>query len=545
MSNRRVHVVNMIPKSMSGETNQDSEPQLTINPENHRMMVGTAFTPDPGGGPLGPVFASFDGGNTWTLDLIVPGGEPNDQSVRFGSGSALYAGVLRGDHFLRMNVLRSAPYSGSTAMQTVVQRDTIDQPYVAATHSHGRDRVFVGNNDASSGPYRGSVEHSADARNAPPPAGFSQNVIDPRLTIRDSPSIRPAPHHDGTVYVAYFSWRTGGPVHADIVVARDDHFGTGAAPFTDLTDPNDGLAGFRVALSVPIPWFFYVANERLGSCLSIAVHPENSDIVYLAWGDGSYPGSQQTLHVRRSLDRGVTWSGDLFTAPNATNASLAITRNGKVGFLYQQAVTSGAAQRWETHVQITRNGWATPAEDIVLANTPVDNATYTYDPYIGDYADLQAVGNEFHGIFCAHNVPDMGNFPHGVHYQRNADFAANQLLDVNGITPVANSIDPFYAHIWWHEEEEEEEECCPEGVGRLIVRGLRYERLEIDELELESCCCCDEEHRHDEHSHRFRRGHMVRRLGERLEHLGKHLLHEAHEHEHHENEHEHHKHHKH
>ena len=52
MSNRRVHVVNMIPKSMSGETNQDSEPQLTINPENHRMMVGTAFTPDPGGGPL-------------------------------------------------------------------------------------------------------------------------------------------------------------------------------------------------------------------------------------------------------------------------------------------------------------------------------------------------------------------------------------------------------------------------------------------------------------------------------------------------------------
>jgi hypothetical protein len=485
MSERRIRVVNMIPKSLSGETNQDSEPQLTVNPEDHRMMIGTAFTPDPGGGPLGPVYASFDGGNTWTLDLIVPGGEPNDQSVRFGSGSALYAGVLRGDVFLRMNVLRSAPYSGSTAMQTLVQRDSIDQPYVAATHSHGRDRVFVGNNDASSGSYHGSVEHSKDARNAAPPAGFSQTVIDPRLTIRDSPSIRPAPHRDGTVYVAYFSWRTSGPVTADVVVARDDHFGAGLNPFTDLIDTGDSKAGVRVALSVPIPWFFFVANERLGSCLSIAVEPENSDVVYLAWGDGSSPGSQQTLHVRRSTDRGATWSGDLFSATNATNAALAITTNRKVGFLYQQAVTSGGAQRWETHVQVTHDAWATPAEDIILANTPVDNATYIYDPYIGDYADLQALGQEFYGIFSAHNFPDQGNFPHGVHYQRNANFGTNTLLDVNGITVVNPSIDPFFFHIHWHKPEEKKEDHRHEENKRMILRGFKYERVEIDEIELE------------------------------------------------------------
>ena len=180
MSNPHIRVVNMIPKSLSGETNQDSEPQLTVNPEDHRMMIGTAFTPDPGAGPLGPVYASFDGGNTWTLDLIVPGGEPNDQSVRFGSGSALYAGVLRGDVFLRMNVLRSAPYSGAAAMQTIVQRDTIDQPYVATTHSHGKDRVFVGNNDASSGPYR-------DRSSIPPTRVTVRRRRDSarRLSIRD------------------------------------------------------------------------------------------------------------------------------------------------------------------------------------------------------------------------------------------------------------------------------------------------------------------------------------------------------------------------
>ncbi len=517
MSELRVRVVNMIPKSLSGETNQDSEPQLTVNPEDHRMMIGTAFTPDPGGGPLGPVYASFDGGNTWTLDLIVPGGEPNDQSVRFGSGSALYAGVLRGDVFLRMNVLRSAPYSGSTAMQTVVQRDTIDQPYVATTHSHGKDRVFVGNNDASSGPYRGSVEHSADARNAPPPAGFSQTVIDPRLTIRDSPSNRPAPHPDGTVYHAYFSWRTGGPVTADVVVARDDHFATGATPYSDLIDTGDLKPGVRVALSVPIPWFFYVANERLGSSLSIAVDPKNSHVVYLAWGDGSYPGSAQTLHVRRSTDRGATWSGDLFSVTNATNPALAITTNGKVGLLYQRVVTSGGAQRWESHVQVTHDAWGTPAEDIILANTPVDNATYVYDPYIGDYADLQAVGEEFYGIFSAHNFPDKGNFPHGVHYQRNANFATNQLFDLSGITTVAPSIDPFFCHILWHEERERKEEHHGEKGERVILRGLKYERLEIDEIELRLG--------HENHG-----ADLLLRVGERIEDLGRRLIGEAHEH---------------
>ena len=71
---RQVRVVNMIPRSMSGETNQDSEPQLTVDPDNPRTIVGTTFTPDPGGGPQGPVFASFDGGRIWTLDLVILGG---------------------------------------------------------------------------------------------------------------------------------------------------------------------------------------------------------------------------------------------------------------------------------------------------------------------------------------------------------------------------------------------------------------------------------------------------------------------------------------
>ena len=45
-----VFVINMIPRSLSGETSQDSEPHLTVNPSNRKQIVGTAFTPDPPAG---------------------------------------------------------------------------------------------------------------------------------------------------------------------------------------------------------------------------------------------------------------------------------------------------------------------------------------------------------------------------------------------------------------------------------------------------------------------------------------------------------------
>ncbi|HUA84179.1 MAG TPA: hypothetical protein VMB85_10000 [Bryobacteraceae bacterium] len=539
MAKARVVLVNMIPKSLSGEINQDSEPQITVDPENPRTILGTAFTPDPGGGPDGPIYASADGGRTWTLDLVIPGEAfvPSigqvlptfDQSIRFGSGSALYGGILR-TNTNTMNLLRSAPYSPTGVMNVVVSRGSIDQPYVDVCHAEGKDRVFVGNNDDSSGPYRGSVEHSPDARNAPAPAGFSQTALDPRVPfIRELPPIRCAAHRDGTVYAAYIPMRQFVPnTLCDVVVARDDNFGTGATPFTALTDPIDTLPGLRVRKSVPFPWtspFTYLGLERIGSNLSITVDPRDSRVVYLVWGEGPLPGSAQTLRVRRSTDRGATWSGDLLLVPNAVNPALAMTEHGKVGFLYQQLVTSGGAQRWQTHVQVTQDGWATPADDFLLANTPEDPATYPlWDPHLGDYADLQAHGDEFYGIFSTNNYPDLANFPHGVHYQRNADFAGKQLYDVSGITPVKISIDPFFVHISWQEEHEERKEHREQGRERVLIKGIRHERWEIDEIEIEAG---------EWGPGAQEAGALLARIGERLEHLGDHMLEEEHHHKHH------------
>src|SRR5580704_13440948 len=67
------NVVDLIPASLSGETNQDSEPFLAVQTANPQVMVASAFTPNPisntGNAPL---YVSEDAGNTWVLNAITP-----------------------------------------------------------------------------------------------------------------------------------------------------------------------------------------------------------------------------------------------------------------------------------------------------------------------------------------------------------------------------------------------------------------------------------------------------------------------------------------
>src|SRR5215212_9737395 len=104
-----IRVVDIIPQSRSNETNFDSEPSITVNPANPLQIVISAFTPDTGT-PVttGPYFFSVDGGQTWALNSVIPGGTSTfgttDISPRFGSSSGvLYAGILRGDSTYRLN----------------------------------------------------------------------------------------------------------------------------------------------------------------------------------------------------------------------------------------------------------------------------------------------------------------------------------------------------------------------------------------------------------------------------------------------------------
>jgi hypothetical protein len=501
----QITVVNMIPNAQSGETNQDSEPNLGVDPANPARIVGSAFTPSTGFCPsnLAPVFASTDGGSTWVLSCIVPsdagGSGTSDITVRFaGSSGTLYAGILRRPGAFLMNVLRTSAILGPAAMTVLANRRPVDQPYVQATTIAGNDRVYVGDNSCcppAAGGRTAAIDQSLDA-GIPAPT-FTTPSIDVRATAgQDGPPIRPALHPDGTVYAAFYHWtaRTGNfspnaTITADVVVVRDDAGGAGATPYTALVDSGDGLAGMRVVQGRTVPWANTVqpgfGQERfVGSNLSLAVDPRSSATVYVAWAD-RVGTSDYTLHVRRSLDRGVTWSNDLRTITNATNPALAINGDGTVGFLYQQVVrfVTGPAiiRRWVTHLERTDDG-VTTVQDAVLANVPADTPAASFLPYIGDYVHLLAVGRDFYGIFSANNTPDLANFPSGVTYQRNANFATRTLLGTNNQTPVNVSIDPFFFKVEAERKASFQYAAkfvCGKGDGRVVAPGVYFTAINV------------------------------------------------------------------
>jgi hypothetical protein len=454
----QITVVNLVPQSRSDETNQDSEPSIAVNPGNPLELVVTAFTPPDSGVTQSPLYHSTDGGTTWQLKFDVPFGEqagaaldtPRDQSVGF-AGSELFGAILRLDNG-DLSVFRTDNVDAGT-VSTFDARPQIDQPWVEARQvsggtDDGRLRLYVGYNDDGTGLGAASatIDVCLDGLAATPvftPVRLEHRSIGSGL--RNGYAIRPVAHADGTVYAVLERWTAGAFGHqitTDIVVVRDDSWGSGAQPFTALSDPGDNQPGRLVATGVVINDGGTLGQERLNNDLAIAVDPSNSDIVYVAWSDDAGPA--YTLRVRRSVNRGIDWSADLLTVPNATMASLAINSGGQAALMCQ--VVNG--DRWETHLQRTTDATGLSWSDLVLANTPTAVPQAAFQPYLGDFARIVAAGPAFYGVFAASNTPDPANFPNGVQFQRNHSTSAPfQLLGNDGKTTVAPSIDPFFFRV--------------------------------------------------------------------------------------------------
>jgi len=447
----QVLVVNMIPKSLSGEAEQDSEPSIAVDPQNSQHIIATAFTPDPMGTGFAPIFVSSNGGHTWALRSTVPSQNiTGDISVGFGGGGRLYGGILKVPGGLLLNLLRSTNPFGTTPMTVLKNRSDVDQPFVRAQRLGTRDRVYVGNNDLAVANGRtATIDMSLNGAATPPQ--FKKVRIERRDTGsagQNGPQVRPAVHPDGTVYAAFYGWRSFSAsqrVTSDVVVVRDDDGGAGAQPFTALADSTDGLPGRLAAKNIAFVWDARLGNQRIGGDIAIAVDPANSRTVYLAWA--ALEASVYTLHVRRSTDAGVSWSpNDLRTKAAATNPALAVNAEGVVAFLYQQVIGTGASRRWVTTIERSANGGQTWQSNVV-ANVPATTPAPQFQPYIGDYVGMTSVGTDFYGIFSANNSPDLTRFPSGVVYQRNHDFQTRRLFDVDATTQVAVSIDPFFFRI--------------------------------------------------------------------------------------------------
>jgi hypothetical protein len=483
-----VTVVDIIPQANSPEANDDSEPNIAVNPANPSQIAASAFTPDSSGATnLVPIFLSNDGGQNWTESSILSVAANNncpatcDVTLRFGGSShTLYIGWLDGlipvvgSPSIEYNVGRTSPFPGPatvTVLENIAESTSFrDQPYVQATTviadpsgGAGNDRLYVGSNDATVAPKSATIDQSMDVATAAPPAGLSAVRPELRTDCFDGPPIRPAMHPDGTVYAVFDRWTTctGTSAVADVILVRDDNWGRNSPPYSAISDPSDTTAGVKVAAGISIPYnsttgYADLGTERVGPLLSIAADPRNSRIVYVAWGAGT-GAANYTLTVARSGSGGASGSWTTVkTVSGATNPALAITVRGKLGFLYQRLVSpgtcngkGGATACWETHLETSDDFGSTWPTNLTLANLPDLQATGLI-PSIGDYDHLLAIGKDFYGIFSGYNAfasPSTTNFPQGISFQRFNDGAGKYFTNAAKTTAVGNSVDPFFFHV--------------------------------------------------------------------------------------------------
>ena len=457
----QVRVVNMIPNDMSDETRHNSEPYLAVNPANPRILAASVFMATPAGSPNGPLLVSFDGGSTWLWRNIIPSSpgaffNTGDITLRFNTtGTALYAGILRVGPPGGLQIITTTDMTLNTPMTPINTPRPTDQPYINARTvvggvDSGKDRLWVGNNDAAANPASATVDQSLDAAIATPT--FSQIRIDADTPVgRDNYQVRTVSSADGHVYAAFYRRKgsIAGGYNADVVVVRDDNWGQTMPPLRNLVDTVTTVPGENVVASTRVSDTFgsspALGNDWWGGDLYLTVDPSASSRVYISYSD-SLAGSPRTIHLRRSTTSGQTWDPDLLTIPSAKNAAIAINSQGKIAYLYQQLTGTSPNTHWQTHLRRSATGavW----DDVTLADFPAEGpGAPTGSRIIGDYLNMVAVGKDFYGVFTSDNDLVNASFPAGVTWLRNKtpDGAASpHFLGNDGVTTVAPSIDPFF-----------------------------------------------------------------------------------------------------
>jgi hypothetical protein len=447
---QKVQVVNMVSKSRSNETGNDSEPTLSVNPNNPLHMAATAFTPDPLGGENAPIYVSSDGGNTWDLNPIIPGNiaiiGTGDVTLDFsGNADNLYISDLRGDSHFTLNVLLSKNFTELKVADIIKTQISVDQPFVQVfTDSNRSEQIFIGYNYTYNICSIGGNGKTASIMQLHKANLPTANYSGPNLPIerreplnQDAPSVRCFIHPAGIIYGIYSQYTDSGK---NIIVVRDDHWGN--SNFSDLKDPSDGTDGIIVRKKLSHE-FDNLGLQSIGDNVSIAGDPNHVGSIFIAYNDSV---THSTIHIISSIDSGKTWSTtDLMTVNNSTNPALSVNSDGRLGLVYQQLVTISGNFRWQTHFRSTMDGlhW----DDLLLSNTPNGESPDDSHTYLGDYINLVSVGKSFYGIFSALNTPDSSNFNYFPIYKRNVDLMKKRLLSIDSSSYIDNSIDPFFFSI--------------------------------------------------------------------------------------------------
>jgi hypothetical protein len=441
-------VVDIIPGSQSGESAQNSEPSIAVNPVNSTQMLAGSF-----GGGLPPFFISTDGGSTWSIFGTLFN---NDKSIAWKvDGSAVLVATMIG----MPNFGPIDTHSAFTLLNHYVGSNRNDQPWIRTGPA---DHVYVAFNDLGQfNPGNGrtaSVNVSTDGG-----SNYTTVSLDRvgAAVGQDDPAVRVAVN-GSRVYAVFDRWTNtvensanGSRFNSDLVIVRSDN--GGADSFMAL-----GAGGIGVTAATHIGVFANTQNtvltlgqERIaGGDLAIAVDPNNADHVVVAYTDA--PGANGAgviqLVVTESFDGGAAWAEKFTTSSSSRSGQpgVAILANGAIGLLYNNyapAMGDPATGTLSQHLLTTTDDFAT-TNDVTLASESNTTPTIQFDPYLGDFFELTGIGNTFYGIFSASNADD-GTDASFMNLNFNRLFTGTpgtssfQLTDANG-NPVPFSIDPFF-----------------------------------------------------------------------------------------------------
>jgi len=410
MASQPVSIVDMEPSS--SEFDQNSEPSLAVNPADVSQSLLTAFS-----ATTSPVFYTANGGSSWADVQQI---DSSDSTMDWSNGGNAYFVNISGNG----QTLQTWSWDAANLQFNLIQNSLLtpggagpDQPRVAANHVAGEDHIYIGFNDLSQPTRTASVHYSLDSGTT-----WNSEVVenvDPGLA-QDGYSVRPA-LSGSTVYLCFERWNLQLANHnivGDMVVVKDAR--GGADNFTDL-----GTDGAIVDASVQFPEG-NLGHERTGSDVGFAVSPADPSRLYIAYG--AEVNGVAAIKVAMSVDGGVSWTGIYNTTVHSALPDLAVASNGAVGMLY----TAYAGGNLETHFIQSDDDFATH-RDQILSRFKDDVPRIQYQPYVGDFEIVKAVGTTFYGTFCASNNTALYPFP--VTFVRDAS-----KLGVS----VPYSIDPFY-----------------------------------------------------------------------------------------------------
>jgi hypothetical protein len=446
-----IRLVDIIPNSDSGESNQNSEPSIGVNPANPMQMFAGSYGPTTADLNENTFFFSTDGGVTWSRFGTL---EDDDKSIAWKvDGSAVVVTPLLDGPFDTYSVTLTDSGFGSPINEYVGSNNN-DQPWVRTGPSN---HVYVAFNDL--GRYNPPGDGKTASVNVSIDGGARYTTVTlDRLGAgagQDDPAVRLAVNGN-RVYAVFDRWTTtvendadGSRYNSQLVVVRSDD--GGADGFTALGTGGNGVTAathvgvFSDVQNTPLT----IGRERIaGGDLAIAVDPNNADHVVVAYTDA--PGADGAgvvqLVVTESINGGATWT-QKFSTPSATRSGqpgIAILANGAIGLLYNNY--DPATNQLSQHLLTTSNDFV-GTSDTILASESNSTPAFQFHPYLGDFFDLTAIGDTFYGIFSASNRDDGTDAQFAnVSFLRNFTGTPGtsnfRLTDANG-NPVGFSIDPF------------------------------------------------------------------------------------------------------